>query len=280
MQFRTLPPAAWTINHFRTQAASTWECAHSPPLARAGRVPAATSSRTTTSRTLWAATGSAISCKAATTTQRKFCESSWAAWASPQAEKGDASGLHSAPPIAPRHAGTFTATCALGLATFSPTSRSSIHWLLPTFAPSPAPLAMPLLFGMLTSAGTTLPTTNARDMSSARSRLQPWDGSVPGPCNSSAKPPTPLFPNQGISVPSASPMCTASSLLCSAVTCLVCSPQQRVSTPHAQVPARSGAHRCPHQRFLTRRAGAAVGFVCVGRCLVSDCVLLIVVVFY
>jgi hypothetical protein len=37
------------------------------------------------------------------------------------------------------HAGTFTATCTLGLATFSLTSCSSFPWLLPTFVPPPAP---------------------------------------------------------------------------------------------------------------------------------------------
>jgi hypothetical protein len=36
---------------FQTQTASAWECTRSPPLARAGRAPAATQSRTTTSRT-------------------------------------------------------------------------------------------------------------------------------------------------------------------------------------------------------------------------------------
>jgi hypothetical protein len=96
-------------------------------------------------------------------------------------EKGDTPGLRPAPPTAPRHAGTFNVTCAPGLATFSPTSCFSIPWLLPTHIPLPAPLAMPLLFGMPTSAGTTLPTTTARDMHSARNlRSKPWGGSVRG----------------------------------------------------------------------------------------------------
>jgi hypothetical protein len=63
----------------------------------------------------------------------------------------------------------FTATCAPGLVTFSQTSCSSITWPLPTFAPPLAPLAMPLLFVMPKSAVTTLPTSAARDMHSARS---------------------------------------------------------------------------------------------------------------
>jgi hypothetical protein len=206
--------------------------------------------------------------------------SSCAAWASPLAEKGDTPGLRPAPHTAPRHAGTFTATCAPGLVTFLPTSHSFIPWLLPTFVPPPAPLAMPLLFGMPTSAGTTLPTSTARDMHSARSRLKTWGGSVPGPCNSSVQPPTPLSPNRGTSMPSASSMCTASYPWCSAVTYLVYSPLQRASTPNAQVPAGSGVHRCPHQRFRTRHAGAAAGFACVGRCLGSNCMLLLVAEFY
>jgi hypothetical protein len=98
------------------------------------------------------------------------------------------------------------------------------------------------------------------------------------PCNSSAKPPTPLSPNRGTSVPSASPMCTASCPWCSAVTYLVCSPLQRDSTPHARVPAGSGAHSCPLQKFHARHAGAAAHLV--GRCLDPDCVLLIFVVFF
>jgi hypothetical protein len=53
--------------------------------------------------------------------------------------EGRYSWLAPAPPTNPRHAGTFTATCARGLTTFSPTSRSSITWLLSTFVPQPAP---------------------------------------------------------------------------------------------------------------------------------------------
>jgi hypothetical protein len=101
----------------------------------------------------------------------------------------------------------------------------------------------------------------------------PLRSSSQSPCNSSAKPPTPLSPNRGTSEPSASPMSTASCLWCSAVTCLACLPLQRASTPHARVPAASGARLCPHQRFHIRLAGAAVGIVCVGRRLGSDCVL-------
>jgi hypothetical protein len=132
---------------------------------------------------------------------------------------------------------------------------------------------------MPTSAGTTLPTTTARNMHSARFLLKSWGGSVPGPCTSSAKPPTLLSPNRGTSVPSASPMCTASCPLCSAVTYLVCLLLQQASTQHARVLAGSGVRRCPRQRFRTRHAGAAAGFVCVGRCLGCDCALRIVVGF-
>jgi hypothetical protein len=156
---------------------------------------------------------------------------------------------------------------------------SFIHPLAASYIRSTAaPLAMPPLFGTPTSARTTLPTTTARDMHFGRSLLKPMGGSDLGPCNSSAKPPMPLSPNRGTSVPSAASMCTASFPLCSVVMYLVCSPLQRAFTPHAQVLAGSGAHRCPHQRFRTRHAGAAAGFVCVGRCLGSDCVLLMVVV--
>jgi hypothetical protein len=91
--------------------------------------------------------------------------------------------------------------------------------------------------------------------------------------------PTPLSPSRGTNVPCTSPMCTASCPWCSAVTYLVCSPLQRASTPHAQVLAVSGGRRCPHQRFRTRRAGAATGFDRVGWCLGSGFVLLIAVVF-
>jgi hypothetical protein len=136
-------------------------------------------------------------------------------------------------PNRPQARWTFTATCARGLATLSPTSRSSIPCLLPVFVPQPAPPAMPLLFGMPTSAGTAMRTTTAPDMYSARSHLKPWGGSVPGPSNSSAKPPTPLSPNRGNNVPSASPMCTARRPWCSAIlrrdvqtlcidTCIMC----------------------------------------------------------
>jgi hypothetical protein len=72
-------------------------------------------------------------------------------------------------------------------------------------------------------------------------------------------------------------LCIASCPWCSAVTCLVCSQLRRASTPHARVPAGSGARHCPHPRFRTRLAGAAAGFASVGRCLGSDCVLLLVV---
>jgi hypothetical protein len=135
-------------------------------------------------------------------------------------------------------------------------------------------LAMPLLFGMPTSAGFTLQTTTARDMHSARSLLKPWGGSVLGPCSFSAKPPAPRSPSQGTSVPSVTPMCAASCSLCS-VMYLVCSPLQQASTPHAQVPAGSGAHRCPHQRFRTRRAGAIAGFVGGVLVLIGCCCLLL-----
>jgi hypothetical protein len=43
---------------------------------------------------------------------------------------------------------------------------------------------------------------------------------------------------------------------------------------------RSRARPCPHRIFRTRHAGAAAGLVCVGRCLGSDCVLLLIVVVF
>jgi hypothetical protein len=85
--------------------------------------------------------------------------------------EGQYSRLAPRTPTVPRHAATLTATCAPGRATFSPTSLSPNPWLFLTFVPPPAPLAMPLLFGTPTSAGTILPTTTARDMHSARSLL-------------------------------------------------------------------------------------------------------------
>jgi hypothetical protein len=162
--------------------------------ARAERAPADTPSRKTTSRTPWAATAPAVSCKTATTRQRKFCTSSRAAWAFARAEKGHTPGLRPATPTAPKHAGTFTATCAPGLATFSPTSHSSSHGLLLTFVPPPEPLAMPLLFGMLTSTGTNLPTTTAWNMHSARSLLKPWGASKKKPNRGPRPTPTGLRP--------------------------------------------------------------------------------------
>jgi hypothetical protein len=144
------PLPAWMINHPGTKAAYAWECAPSPPFARAGRDPAAKLSKTTTLRTLYAATGSAVSCKAAMTRRQEFCANSWAAWACPLAKKGDTLSLRTATPTAPSHAGNFTATCAPALATFSPTSRSSIHRQLLIVVLPPALLAMPRLFGMPT----------------------------------------------------------------------------------------------------------------------------------
>jgi hypothetical protein len=111
-------------------------------------------------------------------------------------------------------------------------------------------------------------------MHSAPSLLKPLGGSVQGPCNSSAKPPTPLSRNRGTSEPFASPTCTASCPWCSAVTYRACLRLQRASTPHARVPTGSRGRCRPQQRFRTRHAGAAAGFVCIGRCLGSDCVLL------
>jgi hypothetical protein len=93
--------------------------------------------------------------------------------------------------------------------------------------------------------------------------FQTFGGAAPVPCKSSAKPPTPLSPNQGISMPSALPMCTASCEWCSAVTCLSCLLLQRACTPHARVPAasESGVRRSPPLKFRTRHMGAAMGFV-------------------
>jgi hypothetical protein len=101
------------------------------------------------------------------------CKSLLASWAL-LAVRGDTPGLHLAPPTVPKHAGTFTATCDPSLVTFSQTSRSSIPWLLRTFIPPPAPLAVQLLFETQNSAGTTLWTIVARDMHAARSLLKPW----------------------------------------------------------------------------------------------------------
>jgi hypothetical protein len=155
------------------------------------------------------------------TIRRKFCASSGAAWASPSRE-GRYSRLAPRTPNRPQARWYFHCRLRWGLANLSPTPRSSIPWLLPTFVPQPAPPPVPLLFGMPTSAVTALRTTAAPDMYSVRSHLIPWGGSCPGPCNSSAKPPTPHSPKRGISVPSASPMCTVSSPWCSAVTYLAC----------------------------------------------------------
>jgi hypothetical protein len=66
-------------------------------------------------------------------------------------------------------------TCTPGLATFSQTSCSPIPWLLPAFVLPPAPLAMPLLYGMLTSAGTIFRTT-AQGMHIVRSLLNQIGG--------------------------------------------------------------------------------------------------------
>jgi hypothetical protein len=100
-----------------------------------------------------------------------------------------------------------------------------------------------------------------------------------GAMQSSAKPPTPPFSTPGTSVTPALPMCTANCLWCSVATCPACLPMLLASTPPTRVLAGSVAHRRPLLRFRTRHAGAAVGFISVGRRLGSDYVLVIVVGF-
>jgi hypothetical protein len=115
---------------------------------------------------------------------------------------------------------------------------------------------------------------NAQSMHSSQYLLKPWGDSVPAPCNSSAKPTTPLFPNWGTSVPSASPMRTTSCPWCSAVPSFARLPLQRASTPHACVLAGSRGRRCPPRSFRTRHASAVTGFICVGQPLGSGGALL------
>jgi hypothetical protein len=100
--------------------------------ATAGRVLSFTRLRATTSRMLLAATGSAVSCKAAMMTLQRCCESSSVAWAFPPAARQGTPGLHPARPTARRHDGTFTAThtrpcarCRL----LHPPSRCFVHSL-------------------------------------------------------------------------------------------------------------------------------------------------------